>query len=497
MFRFITAEEAASYIKDGDNVGFSGFTPAGAPKAISLAISEKAKSEHSEGRTFKIGIITGASAGDSLDGALSRADAVKFRTPYQTNKDLRNLINAGKTAYFDLHLSEVAQNLRYGFIGKVNWAVIEASDVTENGEIILTSSVGISPTICHLADRIFIELNKKHPASLRGVHDIYEPSDPPHRREIPIYKCSDKIGKEYIKVDPSKIVGIVETNFDDEAREFAETDAITEKIGQNVANFLVSEIRNGSIPSAFLPIQSGVGNIANAVLGAMGSNPDIPVFEMYTEVLQNSVVELMMKGRIKFASCCSMTVTPDILQDVYSNLDFFRDKLIMRPSEISNSPEVARRLGIISINTALEVDLFGHVNSTQVMGCKMMNGIGGSGDFTRNSYISIFTCPSVAKKGAISAIVPMVTHMDHSEHSVQVVITENGIADLRAKSPMEKAVTLIENCVNEDYKQQLYDYIKVSDETHTPQTLRAAFAMHIKYQSDGDMRNVNWNEFNK
>ena len=69
----------------------------------------------------------------------------------------------------------------------------------------------------------------------------------------------------------------------------------------------------------------------------------------------------------------------------------------------------------------------------------MMNGIGGSGDFTRNAYISIFTCPSVAKEGKISAIVPMVSHLDHSEHSVNIIITEQGVADLRGKSPKERA----------------------------------------------------------
>lgn len=91
------------------------------------------------------------------------------------------------------------------------------------------------------------------------------------------------------------------------------------------------------------------------------------------------------------------------------------------------------------MNTALEADIFGNVNSTHVTGTKMMNGIGGSGDFTRNAYLSIFTCPSTAKGGKISAIVPMVSHLDHSEHSVQVLITEQGVADLRGKSPIQRA----------------------------------------------------------
>ena len=160
---------------------------------------------------------------------------------------------------------------------------------------------------------------------------------------------------------------------------------------------------------------------------------------MYTEVIQDAVIGLMRQGRVKFGSTCSLTVTNDCLKSIYDDMDFFRDKFIIRPSEISNSPEIVRRLGVISMNTAIEADIYGNINSTHISGTKMMNGIGGSGDFTRNAYISIFTCPSVAKEGKISAIVPMVSHMDHSEHSVNILITEQGIADLRGKSPVERA----------------------------------------------------------
>lgn len=492
--RFISAEEAASYINHDDVVGFSGFTPAGSVKSIPVAIGEKAKIEHGQGRPFKIGIITGASTGDSLDGSLARAEAVKFRTPYQSNPDLRNLINAGKADYFDSHLSVVGQNIRYGFLGKINWGIIEACDVTEQGEIVLTTGVGISPTICKVADKILIELNAFHPKALRGMHDIHIVADPPNRREIPIYKPSDRAGVEVIKVDPSKIAGVVLTNLPDEVGGFAKTDEVTEQIGRNVADFLSSEMKAGRIPSSFLPLQSGVGNIANAVMSALGAHKGIPDFEMYTEVIQDSVIDLMRQGRVKFASGCSLTVSPDMLKSIYDELDFFHKRIVLRPQEISNSPEVARRIGIISINTAIEADLFGNVNSTNVMGRKMMNGIGGSGDFTRNAYISIFTCPSIAKGGKISAFVPMVSHTDHNEHSVQVIITEQGIADLRSKSPKAKMQTIIENCVHPDYRQALSDYANLAGDTHTPCTLAAAFGMHMEFEKSGDMRNVNWGD---
>ena len=183
------------------------------------------------------------------------------------------------------------------------------------------------------------------------------------------------------------------------------------------------------------------------------------------------------------------------LQSIYDDIEFFKDKLVLRPSEISNNPEVARRLGLISMNTALEADIYGNVNSTHVCGTKMMNGIGGSGDFTRNAYISIFSCPSVAKEGKISAIVPMVSHVDHNEHSVNIMITEQGIADLRGKSPMERAKAIIENCAHPDYRQLLWDYLHMSAKGQTCHNVRAALGMHDALQRKGDMRLTDWSEF--
>jgi len=493
--RLITAEEATSYIHHDDNVGFSGFTPAGCPKAVPAAIAQKAKEEHEKGNPFQIGMFTGASTGDKLDGELARAKAIKFRTPYQSNKDLRALLNARETDYFDLHLSDLPQMLRYGFLGKVDVAIIEASDVTEKGEIVPTAGVGISPTICRLADKIIIELNKLHPKEIRGMHDIYEPQDPPYRNEIPIYSPSDSIGKPYIYVNPAKIVGVVATEQANEVGAFTPLDDATLAIGHNVANFLVSEIKAGRLPEEFVPLQSGVGNVANAVLGCMGDHKEIPPFDIYTEVIQDSVIKLMKSERVKFASGCSLTVSNEVLEDIYGNLAFFKNKILLRPQEISNNPEVARRLGLIAINTALEADIFGNINSTHVGGTRMMNGIGGSGDFTRSAMMSIFTTPSTAKEGKISAFVPMVSHVDHTEHSVKVIITEYGVADLRGTSPIQRARLIIDHCVHPDYKPLLNEYLAMGVKGHTPQDLKSCFAFHEEFNISGDMRNVNWGKY--
>ena len=490
-YNYLTAEQAAELINNGDVIGFSGFTPAGCPKEVPSALAKRAEKFHAEGKEFKIGMYTGASTGDSTDGALARANAVSFRTPYQSNKDMRNSLNTpGATEYFDMHLSQLAQELRYGFLPKPNVAIIEACDLTEDGEIVLTSGVGISPTIANLADKIIIELNSRHPKALRGIHDVYEPLDPPYRKELPIYTASDRAGSPVLKVDPKKIVAVVETNRKDEVGGFTAPDEVTTQIGKYVSEFLTQEIKAGRIPASFLPIQSGVGNIANAVMFELGNNPEIPAFQMYTEVIQDAVIDLMKKGRVSFASGCSLTVTDPVLQEIYDNLDFFHDKLILRPQELSNNPELVRRMGLITINTALEADIYGNINSTHVMGTKMMNGLGGSGDFTRNAYISIFTTPSTAKGGAISAIVPMVSHIDHSEHSVKVLITEHGIADLRGTSPRQRAELIINNCVDPQFRPMMREYLAKATKGHTPTDLSSCFNMHKAFIETGDMRNA-------
>ncbi len=489
----LTAEEAAALIKNGQTVSFSGFTAAGTPKAVPTAVAAIAEAEHKAERPFQIGVVTGASTSDMLDGALARAKAISFRTPYQADPTLRKLINSGETRFFDVHLSMLPQAVRYGFIGKVDWAVIEAGEVTPDGEVVLTAAVGASPTYARLADKVIIELNSFHaPATLYGMHDIYEPADPPYRREIPIYKPSDRIGRPTIKIDPAKIVGVVETSLDDHVRQFSAPDDVTNRIGEHVAEFLAAELKAGRIPPEFLPVQSGVGNIANAVLGALGSHTEIPPFEMYTEVLQDSVVELMKKERVRFASTCSLTLSTPAMKEVYANAGWFGRHLVMRPQELSNNPEVIRRLGLISINTAIEADFAGNVNSTHVMGTQLMNGIGGSGDFTRNAYVSLFTCPSTAKDGKISTIVPQVAHVDQNEHSVKVIITEYGIADLRGKDPRERSRIIVENCAHPDYRDELRAYIAHADRGRVAFAPNAAFAMHAHYLKTGSMHGVDW-----
>ncbi|MBP5197263.1 MAG: acetyl-CoA hydrolase [Bacteroidaceae bacterium] len=501
-FNKISAAEAAALIQNGQTIGLSGFTPAGVPKCTPAEIAKKAEAEHAAGRPFKISVFTGASTGQSCDGALSNVGAIDFRAPYTTNPDFRKNVNQNTLNYSDLNLSNMATQIRQGYLGPVNWAIIEACDIERVGtkaHIYLTAAGGISPTVCRLAtEGIIVELNAFHSPKSKGIHDVYEIEDHPHRTPIMINKASDRIGKPYVEVDASRIVGVVECNIPDEARAFKDPDPITSQIGQNVADFLLLNMKQGLIPSSFLNLQSGVGSGANAVLGALGQCSEVPDFNIYTEVLQDAPVGLMKQGRVLSASACSLTVTNECLLDIYDNMDFFKDKLVLRPSEISNCPEVIARIGVCSLNTAIECDIYGHVNSTKICGTKMMNGIGGSADFTNNAYLSIFTCGSTTKGGAISSIVPFASHIDHTNHFIDAVITEYGVADLRHKSDMQKAEALIA-VAHPDYQPMLRDYLKYAEKTggHTHHCLSAAFAMHDTFIRKGDMRLTDFSEYVK
>jgi acetyl-CoA hydrolase len=379
------------------------------------------------------------------------------------------------------------QYVEYGFFGEVDVAIIEATSISPEGHVYLTTAGGTSPTYLKKAKKIIIELNSYHHPRLREMHDVFMPALPPRRRAIPLYHPLDKIGTPFAMVDPEKVAGIVETNEPDETKAMAAYNEVHEAIGHNVVDFLIAEKKAGRIPNEFLPLQSGVGNVANAVLAQLGKDTRIPPFLMFTEVFQDACLDLMDEDRLLGASTCSLTLSPDYLKRIYDNFDRYAERIVIRPQSMSNNPELVRRLGVISMNTALEADIYGNVNSTHVCGSQLMNGIGGSGDFTRNAYISVFCCPSTSKEGKISTIVPLVSHIDNSEHSVQVLVTEHGLADLRAVTPGKRAELIIEHCAHPDYRPLLREFVAASRKGHINMDLKHAFDFHTRFMETGSM----------
>lgn len=484
--KLMTSEKAASFFKDKMVVASSGFTKAGDSKAVLAALAVRAKTD-----PLKITLITGASLGHDTDAALVEAEALSLRLPFQVDRTLRKAINKGEVLFIDQHLGETANLLKGNNFPKIDIAVLEAIRINEDGSIVPTTSVGNSASFAELADKIIIEINTKVPFSLCGLHDIFSTGTYPNRTEIPITSAETRIGTDSIPIDISKIIGIVITEITDSPAEIAPADESTIAISKHLINFFSEEVKRGHLTNSLLPLQAGIGKVANAVLNGF-LDSDFENLTMYSEVLQDSTFDLLDSGKMKFASGSSITVSEGYYKRIFDDFDKYKDKVVLRPQDISNAAEVIRRLGVISINTALECDLYGNVNSTHVAGTDMMNGIGGSGDFARNAYMSIFVTQSVAKNNTISRIVPMVSHTDHNEHDVDIIVTEQGLADLRGLAPRQRAVKIIENCVHPLYKEQLQDYYDraVARGGHTPHILEEAFSWYQLQKETGTMQRV-------
>jgi len=485
--KIVTVQEAADVFRNGMNVGISGFSLFGCPKLVMQALADRLQRT---GEQLKINLWSGASSGPENDGALAAKQAVAKRLPYQSDKDMRELINNGTVGYLDQHLSHVPQALRYGWYGKLDVAVIEALAITEAGDIIPTTGVGNSPTFVDAADIVIVELNTAYPEIMEGMHDIYVPADPAGRDVIPLRRPEQRIGSPYIKAGPDKIDYIVLSDYVERGTKFAPVEPVHERIAAHLIEFLEREIKIGRLPPHLLPLQSGVGSVANAVLTGL-VNSDFQHLTVYSEVLQDAILDLLDSGKLDIASGCAVNLSAAGQNRFYGDIERYRSNIILRPQEITNHPEIIRRLGLIAMNTAIEADIYGNVNSTHIMGTKMMNGIGGSGDFARNSYLSIFITESVAKNGNISSLVPMVSHVDHTEHDVAVLITEQGVADLRGLTPRERAGTIIRNCAHPDYRAKLQDYFDRAVRTaggQTPHLLAEAFAWHMSFLNNGTMR---------
>ena len=492
MAKVTTAEAAAALIKDGMNIGVSGFTPSGYPKAVPLALAERAKTD-----PLKINLWTGASVGPEIDSVLTNAGVVARRLPYQTNNDLRKAINNGSVQYTDLHLSHVAQMARYGFMfGRhdVDIAIIEACIIKDlgNGQIgiVPTTSMGNSSSWVQSAKQVIIEVNVTQPEALEGMHDSYVPLDPPNRLPIPLVKPEDRIGTTYIPCDLCKVAAIVPCDITDKVRSLGEIDDEAKAMGANLVAFFKQEVAERRLPKNLLPLQSGVGSVANAVINGL-VNSDFEDLTVFTEVIQDGMFDLIDAGKLRVCSGTALSPSPDCLKKFYTNVENYKKYIVLRPQEVANSPELARRIGVIAMNTAIEVDIYGNVNSTHIAGTKLMNGIGGSGDYARNGFLTVFFTTSLAKGGAISSVVPFCSHVDHTEHDVDVIVSERGVADLRGLSPKERALVIIDKVANPKYQPLLKDYFeracKECGNSQTPHILSEALSFHDRFVKTGTM----------
>src|SRR5690606_37110119 len=257
--------------------------------------------------------------------------------------------------------SQTAEWIKAGVIEPIDFAIIEALGITEEGLIIPTTSVGNSALFVQYAKNVIVEINTAQPVLFEGIHDIYDTGKQGERSPIPLTHVSDRIGVPGIPVDLEKVRGIIFTHQKDSPSTIAEADEETEMMAEHLLNFLRSEVQAGRLTNKLAPLQSGIGTVANSVLHGL-IDSEFDDLEVYSEVLQDAVFELIDAGKVKFASASSITLSEEKMKKVFGDFGTYRDKLILRPQEITNHPGLIRRLGLISINTALEFDIYGNVN---------------------------------------------------------------------------------------------------------------------------------------
>ncbi|WP_394266326.1 acetyl-CoA hydrolase/transferase C-terminal domain-containing protein [Anaerotignum sp.] len=481
--KIMTADQAAEMIKTEMLVAFGGYTSSGYPKKIARALTKK----HIKEKDFKIRMLTGANTGP-LDTILGEADLVSWRAPMIESKVMSNLVNCGEVHYVEQQMNRMPQMIEEEWFGKIDFAVIEAISILENGEIVPTSSVGMVPHFLEKAEKIIVEINTVQPEVFEGMHDIYLPLQ--HQNEpIPLTQISQRIGQPFLSVDTDKIVAIVESDELDQAVSVGENKPQICKIAQNLLSFLRKEAQNfpdGKIPA----LQTGFGNLATEIARELARS-EFKDLSFFCGGITEAVLELIVLGKVKAISTGSIQMTPRAVQLLKEQPELFRDKIVIRNTDITNRAETIGRMGIIALTSGIEMDIYGNVNSSHIAGIKVVNGLGGGANFAENAALSILLIPAESKNGAISAIVPMVSHQDICEHDIDVVITENGVADLRGKDDLQRATEIIENCAGPHYKEQLKEYLiraKQQVGGHHPQILEEAFSWHIRLQQTGTMQ---------
>ncbi|KAF4338639.1 acetyl hydrolase [Fusarium beomiforme] len=497
-------EDLMHHFPNGSYIGWSGFTAVGYPKKVPAAMADYVEQNNLQSK-LKYSLFVGASAGSETENRWAALDMINRRSPHQVGKDIAKGINSGRINFFDKHLSMFPSDLVYGFYTKdrsnsnLDVTVVEATEILEDGSFVPGASVGATPELIQMADKVIIEVNTAIP-SFRGLHDITFTDVPPHRTPYNITAVEDRIGSESVKVDPSKVVAIVESDYWDATGPNAAMDDTSRQIAGHLIEFFEHEVAQGRMPANLLPLQSGIGNVANAIVGGLNESK-FKNLKVWTEVIQDTFLDLFDSGKLDYATATSTRFSPDGFKRFYDNWDAYADKILLRSQAVSNAPEIIKRLGVIGMNTPVEVDIYAHANSTCVSGTRMLNGLGGSADFLRNAKYSIMhtpsSRPSKTDPHGVSCIVPMCTHIDQTEHDLDVIVTEQGLADVRGLSPRERARVIINKCAHPKYQPILTHYYEKAESEglkkgmgHEPHLLFNAFDLHKALAEEGSMLKV-------
>jgi len=479
--KVMSAEAAAALFRDGMQVATSGSTM-GYPKAVFSALSERIRKEGG----IRIDLLCTGPLSAEIEDDLVDAGGIRTRIGVVGSEKLRAAVNRGEVRFVEGRGAQLPLQVRRGWFGPVDMAVVEAIGLTREGNLIPATTVYDAPEWLEAAAAVIVEINLNRPMALEGLHDIYR------RGADPIPIAGDplqRIGTPYCILDPSKIKAIVLTDRADRPIEEAGPNRAGDVIGGHLLDFFRREIAAGRLSNPLPPMELGIGELAGQVMRRIGTS-EFTNFRFQTPVVTDPVLEIVDAEKVDWVSGTALRLSSRAWERFRSDIGRYKRRMVLRPVTICNAAEVIQRLGVIAINGCLEMDLQGQVNSSHVLGSKILTGIAGSYDYSRSGLYSIFVGPSTARGGKISAIVPAVSHVDHTEHEVDILVTEQGLADLRGLDPGERAEMIIRRCAHPDYRGMLSDYLAGAkrEPGHIPLCLEESGAFHRRFKSAGTMK---------
>ena len=465
----VDAASAAAAIEPDATVLTSGFGSVGYPNEIPLALA-------SSPRDLSLTLVASGKVGDEIDVDLVGSGQVERRFSYQSSRIAREKTDAREIAFSDRNASSIGDEVQYGGLVDPDVAVVEAVAVGEDW-FVPSTSLGQVPAFVEAADALYVELNRHQPLELQALHDVYRPDAPPNREPIPLSSPGERIGTAHVGFDPEKLAGVVETDRSDSTYTFRDPTDDDLAIAANLGSFLREELERSPVFDDAVHLQFGVGSLGNALMGELQSLEfgDREV-HYFGELIQDGLFDMLDAGGLASASATSLALTDEGQERLFADVERYAEDVVLRPADVSNHPGLINQFGVIGVNSAIEFDIYGNANSTHVRGERMINGIGGSADFNRNSLITVCALPSTLNDGAISRVVPQVFHVDHTEHDIDVFVTEQGVADVRGLSPVERAELIVEECAHPDFAPELRSYLDDvrEREYHIPQDVERA-----------------------
>lgn len=479
--KVLSAEEAASLVEDGMTIATSGNPLMGCPRAFFQALAQRVR----EKGGIKIDLLCAGPLAAEVEDLLVEAGGLRSRIGAVGGPKLREAVNRGEVRFVEGKGGQLPLQVKRGWYGPVHLAVIEAVGLTKEGFIIPSTALYDSPEWVEAAREVIVEINVRRPLGLEGLHDVYQRGG----EAIPLTVDDPlkRIGLPYIPLDSRKIKAVVFSDLPEGPSREGGPDPLAEPISRHLGEFFQGEMAAGRLDRGLPPLELGVGDLAGNVMRALGS-AGLGDFRFHLPSVTDPVFELLEAGRVRWVSAMALRLTPEVWGRFASGLERFKRQMVLRPVSVCNSPELIQRFGVVAINGCLEMDLQGQVNSSHVFGARILTGIAGSYDYSRNSLYSIFVAPSTTKEGKISTVVPLVSHVDHTEHEVDILVTEQGLADLRGLDPQARAREIIAKCAHPAFREALRKYLDGAGKGHIPADLEGGFSFHSRLRRAGTMR---------